>query len=345
MANRNFLIPYTLNNDIICDSNKEFNNLTNINDAIGFNDYTYIISVNDNVINIYSYLNQYNYDKDIYLNLEKSYNGNYTYVCSGKIDNLIDYNYKTKSKRIFVLFKSTTDYLIYYNDEFNIITNEDNIEIEYLDKVNYGIKLGFTKIINGKTKLFYIDNNFNIQSIFLNELLTNDFNILANNINYKCYCYKNDNYEEINIVDNKFNINKINEITYCCDKINNKIIEYFNFIIKLDEIEEGIITNTQRLIYHIIKYDNEIKYCYNYYLGFDKDNIDKINLTNLIFNNCLMTVDNLNNNAYVIQLLNNFNNININYLNLNDDLIDKDLYKELQLRKTINNGLNKYVMK
>lgn len=347
MLNRNFLIPYTTNNELNYQYDKEYNDLTNINDAIGFNDYTYIISVNDNNINIYSYLNQYNYDETIYLNLEKSYDGNYNYICSGKIDNFINYNFKTKSKRIYALFKNSLNkYLLYYNDEFNEIVNEDNEEIKYLDKVNYGINLGFTKIKNGETYLYYIENNI-LKSIKIKNLF-NDIKLIINvkELNYKSYCYKNNEWEEIEIINNKFKISLINEFTYCCDKINNDIIEYFNFIIKINEIENNEIINTQRLIYHIIKIQNDIKYCYNYYFGFDKNNQNIIYLTNLIFNKCLMTVDNLNNNAYIIQFINNtYDNININYLNLNNELMDKEFYNELQRKKTINNGLNKYVIK
>lgn len=344
--NRNFLIPYTVNNENQIIYSKEINKLININDAIGFNDYTYIISVNDNIINIYSYLNQYNYDETIYLNLENSYNGIYNYVCSGKIDNFINYDYKTKSKRIYALFKnSLNQYLLYYNDEFKELINNDNEEIKYLDKVNYGINLGFTKIKNGVSYLFYIDGNI-LKSIKIKDLF-NDINLIINSgkLNYKCYCYKNNDWEEILINNNLFQLSLINEFTYCCDKINNEIVEYFNIVIKIIELNDyNEILNIQRLIYHIIKINNNIKYCYNYYFGYDKDNQNKIYLTNLIFNNCLMTVDNLNNNSYIIQFINSFDNININYLNLNSELMNKNFYDELQRRKTLNNGLNKYVI-
>ena len=148
---KNYLVPYYDGN------NKEFNyrsyqvNIGVVKDLIGFDDVTYLISIdnhdNINDIHIMSYDNKFAYEETILLTEENTISiANYNYICSGKIDNLIKWDNISKSKRIFALFgdndnnsNDTKHYLIYYNDTF--INFESQITISYLEKVNYGIKL------------------------------------------------------------------------------------------------------------------------------------------------------------------------------------------------------------
>ena len=151
-----------------------------------------------------------------------------------------------------------------------------------------------------------------------------------------------------------------------------------NCIIKI--LEYYPITNEtldiQRLLYHFIKQStiqnqtNLFNYLYTYFLGYDKDNtieystdpstiINPYKLTNIInlslndssLNNSnsinpvlFITVDNLTNNMYLISLLPN-NQVNINFSDFNSHIIDSKLYNEIQHRRTINSGTNKYVFK
>ena len=175
---KNYLVPYYDGN------NKEFNyrsyqvNIGVVKDLIGFDDVTYLISIdnhdNINDIHIMSYDNKFAYEETILLTEENTISiANYNYICSGKIDNLIKWDNISKSKRIFALFGDNDNnsneikhYLIYYNDTF--INFESQITIPYLEKVNYGIKLGFIDIVNNQSIIYYlelIDDNINVNNV------------------------------------------------------------------------------------------------------------------------------------------------------------------------------------
>ena len=400
---KNYLVPYYDGN------NKEFNyrsyqvNIGVIKDLIGFDDVTYLISIDDNKnIHVMSYDNKFAYEKTILLTEENTISiANYNYICSGKIDNLIRWDNVSKSKRIFALFgdndnnsNDTKHYLIYYNDTF--INFESQITIPYLEKVNYGIKLGFIDIVDNQSIIYYleiINNNININTVIINSLFTNqtiqikldgqlDFDIYAyQGTEWKLLKNKDDKDNESNndyeiIIDEKGNervnikLSAINEFTYCYDKINEVDYEYMNCIIKISEYDP--ITketlNIQRLLYHFIKQQsiknqiNSFNYLYTYFLGYDKDNtieystnpstiINPYKLTNIINNSSnainsvlFITVDNLTNNMYLISLLPN-NQVNINFSDFNTNIINSKLYDEIQHRRTINSGTNKYVFK
>lgn len=407
---KNYLVPYYDGN------NKEFNyrsyqvNIGVVKDLIGFDDVTYLISIdnhdNINDIHIMSYDNKFAYEETILLTEENTISiANYNYICSGKIDNLIKWDNISKSKRIFALFgdndnnsNDTKHYLIYYNDTF--INFDSQIAIPYLEKVNYGIKLGFIDIVN-QSIIYYlelIDDNININNVIINSLFT-DQTIqikLDGQLDFNIYVYqgtewkplKNNNNEGNNdyeiIIDEKGNervnikLSAINEFTYCYDRINEVDYEYMNCIIKILEYDPitNETLNIQRLLYHFIKQStiqnqtNLFNYLYTYFLGYDKDNtieystdpstiINPYKLTNIInlslndssLNNSnainpvlFITVDNLTNNMYLISLLPN-NQVNINFSDFNSHIIDSKLYDEIQHRRTINSGTNKYVFK
>ena len=404
---KNYLVPYYDGN------NKEFNyrsyqvNIGVVKDLIGFDDVTYLISIdnhdNINDIHIMSYDNKFAYEETILLTEENTISiANYNYICSGRIDNLIKWDNISKSKRIFALFGDNDNnsneikhYLIYYNDTF--INFESQITIPYLEKVNYGIKLGFIDIVNNQSIIYYlelIDGNINVNNVIINSLFTNQtIQIkLDGQLDFNIYVYqgtewkplKNNNNEGNNdyeiIIDEKGNervnikLSAINEFTYCYDRINEVDYEYMNCIIKI--LEYNPITNEtlniQRLLYHFIKQStiqnqtNLFNYLYTYFLGYDKDNtieystdpsiiINPYKLTNIInlspndssnaINPVLfITVDNLTNNMYLISLLPN-NQVNINFSDFNSHIIDSKLYNEIQHRRTINSGTNKYVFK
>lgn len=402
---KNYLVPYYDGN------NKEFNyrsyqvNIGVVKDLIGFDDVTYLISIdnhdNINDIHIMSYDNKFAYEETILLTEEKTISiANYNYICSGKIDNLIKWDNISKSKRIFALFgdndnnsNDTKHYLIYYNDTF--INFESQIAIPYLEKVNYGIKLGFIDIVN-QSIIYYlelIDGNININNVIINSLFTNQtIQIkLDGQLDFNIYVYQgtewkplknnnegNNDYEII--IDEKGNervsikLSAINEFTYCYDRINEVDYEYMNCIIKILEYDPitNETLNIQRLLYHFIKQStiqnqtNQFNYLYTYLLGYDKDNtieystdpstiINPYKLTNIIHlshndsSNAInpvlfITVDNLTNNMYLISLLPN-NQVNINFSDFNSHIIDSKLYDEIQHRRTINSGTNKYVFK
>ena len=150
-----------------------------------------------------------------------------------------------------------------------------------------------------------------------------------------------------------------------------------NCIIKILEYDPitNETLNIQRLLYHFIKQStiqnqtNQFNYLYTYFLGYDKDNtieystdpstiINPYKLTNIIhlplnnsslnnsnsINPLFITIDNLTNNMYLISLLPN-NQVNINFSDFNSHIIDSKLYDEIQHRRTINSGTNKYVFK
>ena len=402
---KNYLVPYYDGN------NKEFNyrsyqvNIGVVKDLIGFDDVTYLISIdnhdNINDIHIMSYDNKFAYEETILLTEENTISiANYNYICSGKIDNLIKWDNISKSKRIFALFgdndnnsNDTKHYLIYYNDTF--INFESSIAIPYLEKVNYGIKLGFIDIVN-QSIIYYlelIDDNINVNNVIINSLFTNQtIQIkLDGQLDFNIYVYQgtewkllNENNEGNNdyeiIIDEKGNervnikLSSINEFTYCYDRINEVDYEYMNCIIKILEYDPitNETLNIQRLLYHFIKQStiqnqtNLFNYLYTYFLGYDKDNtieystdpstiINPYKLTNIIHlspndsSNAInpvlfITVDNLTNNMYLISLLPN-NQVNINFSDFNSYIIDSKLYDEIQHRRTINSGTNKYVFK
>lgn len=411
---KNYLVPYYDGN------NKEFNyrsyqvNIGVVKDLIGFDDVTYLISIdnhdNINDIHIMSYDNKFAYEETILLTEENTISiANYNYICSGKIDNLIKWDNISKSKRIFALFgdndnnsNDTKHYLIYYNDTF--INFESQIAIPYLEKVNYGIKLGFIDIVNNQSIIYYlelIDGNINVNNVIINSLFTDqtiqikldgqlDFNIyvyqgtewkLLNKNNESNNDNEDNNDYEI-IIDEKGNervnikLSAINEFTYCYDRINEVDYEYMNCIIKILEYDPitNETLNIQRLLYHFIKQQSisqnqskSFNYLYTYYFGYDKDNtieystdpltiINPYKLTNIINNSSpndssnainpvlFITVDNLTNNMYLISLLPN-NQVNINFSDFNSHIIDSKLYDEIQHRRTINSGTNKYVFK
>ena len=402
---KNYLVPYYDGN------NKEFNyrsyqvNIGVVKDLIGFDDVTYLISIdnhdNINDIHIMSYDNKFAYEETILLTEENTISiANYNYICSGKIDNLIKWDNISKSKRIFALFGDNDNnsneikhYLIYYNDTF--INFESSIAIPYLEKVNYGIKLGFIDIVN-QSIIYYlelIDDNINVNNVIINSLFT-DQTIqikLDGQLDFNIYVYQgtewkllNENNEGNNdyeiIIDEKGNervnikLSSINEFTYCYDRINEVDYEYINCIIKILEYDPitNETLNIQRLLYHFIKQStiqnqtNLFNYLYTYFLGYDKDNtieystdpstiINPYKLTNIIHlspndsSNAInpvlfITVDNLTNNMYLISLLPN-NQVNINFSDFNSHIIDSKLYDEIQHRRTINSGTNKYVFK
>ena len=403
---KNYLVPYYDGN------NKEFNyrsyqvNIGVVKDLIGFDDVTYLISIdnhdNINDIHIMSYDNKFAYEETILLTEENTISiANYNYICSGKIDNLIKWDNISKSKRIFALFgdndnnsNDTKHYLIYYNDTF--INFESSIAIPYLEKVNYGIKLGFIDIVNNQSIIYYlelIDDNINVNNVIINSLFTNQtIQIKLNGqLDFNIYVYQgtewkllNENNEGNNdyeiIIDEKGNervnikLSSINEFTYCYDRINEVDYEYMNCIIKILEYDPitNETLNIQRLLYHFIKQStiqnqtNLFNYLYTYFLGYDKDNtieystdpstiINPYKLTNIIHlspndsSNAInpvlfITVDNLTNNMYLISLLPN-NQVNINFSDFNSYIIDSKLYDEIQHRRTINSGTNKYVFK
>ena len=402
---KNYLVPYYDGN------NKEFNyrsyqvNIGVVKDLIGFDDVTYLISIdnhdNINDIHIMSYDNKFAYEETILLTEENTISiANYNYICSGKIDNLIKWDNISKSKRIFALFgdndnnsNETKHYLIYYNDTF--INFESSIAIPYLEKVNYGIKLGFIDIVN-QSIIYYlelIDDNINVNNVIINSLFTDQtIQIKLNGqLDFNIYVYQgtewkllNENNEGNNdyeiIIDEKGNervnikLSSINEFTYCYDRINEVDYEYMNCIIKILEYDPitNETLNIQRLLYHFIKQStiqnqtNLFNYLYTYFLGYDKDNtieystdpstiINPYKLTNIIHlspndsSNAInpvlfITVDNLTNNMYLISLLPN-NQVNINFSDFNSYIIDSKLYDEIQHRRTINSGTNKYVFK
>lgn len=411
---KNYLVPYYDGN------NKEFNyrsyqvNIGVIKDLIGFDDVTYLISIdNDNNKNIHdihimSYDNKFAYEETILLTEEKTISiANYNYICSGKIDNLIEWDNISKSKRIFALFGDNNSndikyYLIYYNDTFINFTSQ--ITIPYLEKVNYGLKLGFVDIVNDQSIIYYLEiinqeligDVINVNSIVINSLFTDQIIQikLDGQLNFDIYAYqgtewkplKNNNNEDNNdyeiIIDEKGNerinikLSAINEFTYCYDRINGVDYEYMNCIIKIleyDPITKETL-NIQRLLYHFIKQQSILQnqsksfnYLYTYYFGYDKDNtieystdpltiINPYKLTNIINNSSLndssnainpvlfITVDNLTNNMYLISLLPN-NQVNINFSDFNPNIINSKLYDEIQHRRTINSGTNKYVFK
>ena len=403
---KNYLVPYYDGN------NKEFNyrsyqvNIGVVKDLIGFDDVTYLISIdnhdNINDIHIMSYDNKFAYEETILLTEENTISiANYNYICSGKIDNLIKWDNISKSKRIFALFGDNDNnsneikhYLIYYNDTF--INFESQITIPYLEKVNYGIKLGFIDIVN-QSIIYYlelIDGNINVNTVIINSLFTNQtIQIkLDGQLDFNIYVYqgtewkplKNNNNEGNNdyeiIIDEKGNervnikLSAINEFTYCYDRINEVDYEYMNCIIKILEYDPitNETLNIQRLLYHFIKQStiqnqtNQFNYLCTYFLGYDKDNtieystdpstiINPYKLTNIInlspndSSNAIspvlfITVDNLTNNMYLISLLPN-NQVNINFSDFNSHIIDSKLYDEIQHRRTINSGTNKYVFK
>ena len=409
---KNYLVPYYDGN------NKEFNyrsyqvNIGVIKDLIGFDDVTYLISIDNNKdIHIMSYDNKFAYEETILLTEENTITiSNYNYICSGKIDNLIEWDNISKSKRIFALFgdndNNTNDiknYLIYYNDTFIKFTSQ--IEIPHLDKVNYGIKLGFVDIVNNQSVIYYLENTnkelisnniiIGVNSVVINSLFT-DQTIqikLDGQLVFDIYAYQgtewkllksnnnegNNDYEIIIDQGNErvnIKLSAINEITYCYDRINEVDYEYMNCIIKILEYDPvtNETLNIQRLLYHFIKQQSIIQsqqksfnYIYTYYFGYDKDNtieystnpstiINPYKLTNIINNSSpndssntnnsvlFITVDNLTNNMYLISLLQN-NQVNINFSDFNSNIIDSKLYNEIQHRRTINNGTNKYVFK
>ena len=402
---KNYLVPYYDGN------NKEFNyrsyqvNIGVVKDLIGFDDVTYLISIdnhdNINDIHIMSYDNKFAYEETILLTEENTISiANYNYICSGKIDNLIKWDNISKSKRIFALFGDNDNnsneikhYLIYYNDTF--INFESSIAIPYLEKVNYGIKLGFIDIVN-QSIIYYlelINDNINVNNVIINSLFTNQtIQIkLDGQLDFNIYVYQgtewkllNENNEGNNdyeiIIDEKGNervnikLSSINEFTYCYDRINEVDYEYMNCIIKILEYDPitNETLNIQRLLYHFIKQStiqnqtNLFNYLYTYFLGYDKDNtieystdpstiINPYKLTNIIHlspndsSNAInpvlfITVDNLTNNMYLISLLPN-NQVNINFSDFNSHIIDSKLYDEIQHRRTINSGTNKYVFK
>lgn len=414
---KNYLVPYYDGN------NKEFNyrsyqvNIGVIKDLIGFDDVTYLISIdNDNDKNIHdihimSYDNKFAYEETILLTEENTISiANYNYICSGKIDNLIEWDNISKSKRIFALFGDNNDnnngndikhYLIYFNDTFINFTSQ--ITIPYLEKVNYGLKLGFVDIVNDQSIIYYLEiinqeligDIINVNSIVINSLFT-DQTIqikLDGQLDFDIYAYqgtewkplKNNNNEGNNdyeiIIDEKGNerinikLSAINEFTYCYDRINEVDYEYMNCIIKILEYDPitNETLNIQRLLYHFIKQQSvsqnqskSFNYLYTYYFGYDKDNtieystdpstiINPYKLTNIInlslndssnaINPVLfITVDNLTNNMYLISLLPN-NQVNINFSDFNPNIINSKLYNEIQHRRTINSGTNKYVFK
>lgn len=401
---KNYLVPYYDGN------NKEFNyrsyqvNIGVIKDLIGFDDVTYLISIdNDNDKNIHdihimSYDNKFAYEETILLTEENTISiANYNYICSGKIDNLIEWDNISKSKRIFALFGDNNSndikhYLIYYNDTFINFTSQ--ITIPYLEKVNYGLKLGFVDIVNDQSIIYYLEiinqeligDVINVNSIVINSLFTDQIIQikLDGQLNFDIYAYqgtewkllKNNNNEGNNdyeiIIDEgnervNIKLSAINEFTYCYDRINGVDYEYMNCIIKIleyDPITKETL-NIQRLLYHFIKQQqlsqNQSKsfnYLYTYYFGYDKDNtiINPYKLTNIINNSSpndssnainpvlFITVDNLTNNMYLISLLQN-NQININFSDFNPNIINSKLYDEIQYRRTINSGTNKYVFK
>lgn len=414
---KNYLVPYYDGN------NKKFNyrsyqvNIGVIKDLIGFDDVTYLISINNdddkNIhdIHIMSYDNKFAYEETILLTEENTIsNANYNYICSGKIDNLIKWDNISKSKRIFALFGDNDNnsndikhYLIYYNDTF--IKFASQITIPYLEKVNYGIKLGFIDIVNNQSTIYYLENTnqelisndiiIGVNSVVINSLFT-DQTIqikLDGQLIFDIYAYQgtewkllknnnnegNNNYEIIIDQGNErvnIKLSAINEFTYCYDRINKVDYEYMNCIIKIleyDPITKETL-NIQRLLYHFIKQQqlsqnqlNSFNYLYTYYFGYDKDNtieyssnpstiINPYKLTNIINNlqsndslNAInpvlfITVDNLTNNMYLISLLPN-NQVNINFSDFNSNIIDSELYNEIQHRRTINSGTNKYVFK
>ena len=402
---KNYLVPYYDGN------NKEFNyrsyqvNIGIVKDLIGFDDVTYLISIdnhdNINDIHIMSYDNKFAYEETILLTEENTISiANYNYICSGKIDNLIKWDNISKSKRIFALFGDNDNnsneikhYLIYYNDTF--INFESQITIPYLENVNYGIKLGFIDIVNNQSIIYYlelIDDNINVNNVIINSLFTNQtIQIkLDGQLDFNIYVYqgtewkplKNNNNEGNNdyeiIIDEKGNervnikLSAVNEFTYCYDRINEVDYEYMNCIIKILEYDPitNETLNIQRLLYHFIKQStiqnqtNLFKYLYTYFLGDEKDNtieystdpstiINPYKLTNIInlslnnsnsINPMFITVDNLTNNMYLISLLPN-NQVNINFSDFNSHIIDSKLYNEIQHRRTINSGTNKYVFK
>lgn len=403
---KNYLVPYYDGN------NKEFNyrsyqvNIGVVKDLIGFDDVTYLISIdnhdNINDIHIMSYDNKFAYEETILLTEENTISiANYNYICSGKIDNLIKWDNISKSKRIFALFgdndnnsNDTKHYLIYYNDTF--INFESSIAIPYLEKVNYGIKLGFIDIVNNQSIIYYlelINDNINVNNVIINSLFTDQtIQIKLNGqLDFNIYVYQgtewkllNENNEGNNdyeiIIDEKGNervnikLSSINEFTYCYDRINEVDYEYMNCIIKILEYDPitNETLNIQRLLYHFIKQStiqnqtNLFNYLYTYFLGYDKDNtieystdpstiINPYKLTNIIHlspndsSNAInpvlfITVDNLTNNMYLISLLPN-NQVNINFSDFNSHIIDSKLYDEIQHRRTINSGTNKYVFK
>lgn len=402
---KNYLVPYYDGN------NKEFNyrsyqvNIGVVQDLIGFDDVTYLISIdnhdNINDIHIMSYDNKFAYEETILLTEENTISiANYNYICSGKIDNLIEWDNISKSKRIFALFGDNNSndikhYLIYYNDTFINFTSQ--ITIPYLEKVNYGIKLGFIDIVN-QSIIYYlelIDGNINVNTVIINSLFTNQTIQLKldGQLDFNIYVYQgtewkllNENNEGNNdyeiIIDEKGNervnikLSAINEFTYCYDRINEVDYEYMNCIIKIleyDPITKETL-NIQRLLYYFIKQQSILQnqsksfnYLYTYYFGYDKDNtieystdpltiINPYKLTNIINNSSLndssnainpvlfITVDNLTNNMYLISLLPN-NQVNINFSDFNSNIINSKLYNEIQHRRTINSGTNKYVFK
>lgn len=411
---KNYLVPYYDGN------NKEFNyrsyqvNIGVIKDLIGFDDVTYLISIDNDDdkkihdIHIMSYDNKFAYEETILLTEENTISiANYNYICSGKIDNLIEWDNISKSKRIFALFGDNNSndikhYLIYYNDTFINFTSQTTIP--YLEKVNYGLKLGFVDIVNNQSIIYYLEiinqepigDVINVNNIVINSLFT-DQTIqikLDGQLNFDIYAYqgtewkplKNNNNEGNNdykiIIDEKGNerinikLSAINEFTYCYDRINGVDYEYMNCIIKIleyDPITKETL-NIQRLLYHFIKQQSILQnqsklfnYLYTYYFGYDKDNtieystdpltiINPYKLTNIINNSSLnnssnainpvlfITVDNLTNNMYLISLLPN-NQININFSDFNPNIINSKLYDEIQHRRTINSGTNKYIFK
>lgn len=417
---KNYLVPYYDGN------NKEFNyrsyqvNIGVIKDLIGFDDVTYLISIDNDEdknihdIHIMSYDNKFAYEETILLTEENTITSNYNYICSGKIDNLIKWDNISKSKRIFALFEDNDNnsndikqYLIYYNDTFIKFTSQ--IPIPYLEKVNYGIKLGFVDIVNNQSIIYYLENTnqelisndiiIGVNSIVINSLFT-DQTIqikLDGQLIFDIYAYQGTEWKLLKNNNNKGNndyeiiidqgnerinikLSAINEFTYCYDRINEVDYEYMNCIIKILEYDPitNETLNIQRLLYHFIKQQSTLQsqqksfnYLYTYYFGYDKDNtieystnpltiINPYKLTNIINNSSpnpsnangndannpvlFITVDNLTNNMYLISLLPN-NQVNINFSDFNSNIIDSKLYDEIQHRRTINSGTNKYVFK
>ena len=229
-----------------------------------------------------SYDNKFAYEETILLTEENTISiANYNYICSGKIDNLIKWDNISKSKRIFALFGDNDNnsneikhYLIYYNDTF--INFESQITIPYLEKVNYGIKLGFIDIVN-QSIIYYlelIDDNINVNNVIINSLFTNQtIQIkLDGQLDFNIYVYQGTEWKLLNknnegnndyeiIIDEKGNervnikLSSINEFTYCYDKINEVDYEYMNCIIKILEYDPitNETLNIQRLLYHFIK--------------------------------------------------------------------------------------------
>ena len=122
-------------------------------------------------------------------------------------------------------------YLIYYNDTF--INFESQITIPYLEKVNYGIKLGFIDIVNNQSIIYYlelIDDTINVNNVIINSLFTNQtIQIkLDGQLDFNIYVYQGTEWKPLKNNNNEGNNNGDN---------NTEIMSRNNFQTNIQQVE------------------------------------------------------------------------------------------------------------